>query len=304
MRLVQARFITACQQLLALGVVLAVLTPASGVVSLDIVGQHPGAAGAGGPAVISGALRSATVPTAVVEPTVTEVPLTTASGSARSLAGRTVVGASVTSSRVTSKPQDVTGYGAVGVTWAHGEDLDDDQIALQVRTRQGDAWSDWADLEYHDDHAPDADSPDAATSRPGTDPLIIGDVDAVQIKARAGDALPDDLSMAVVEPGRARRDRDRGAGRRRHGVRRRVRGAQRRDRGDHRGRHRAPGRPQGGPADHLLARPVGGRRVDPQQELAALRLHQRRLRAPHRQRQQLHRGAGAGASSAASTPTT
>ncbi|KRF29390.1 FG-GAP-like repeat-containing protein [Nocardioides sp. Soil805] len=203
MRLVQARFITACQQLLALGVVLAVLTPASGVISLDIVGQHPGAAGAGGPAVISGALQSATVPTTVVEPTVTEVPLTTPTGSARALAGRTVVGGSVTSSRVTSKPQDVTGYGAVGVTWAHGEDLADDQISLQVRIREGDTWSDWADLEYHDDHAPDAGSPDAATSRPGTDPLIIGDVDAVQIQARASDTLPDDLSMAVVEPGRA-----------------------------------------------------------------------------------------------------
>jgi hypothetical protein len=200
MRLVQARFITACQQLLALGVVLAVLTPASGVISLDIVGEHPAS---GGPAVISGALRSATVPTTVVEPTVTEVPLTTSTGGARALSGRTVVGGSVTSSRVTSKPQDVTGYGAVGITWAHGEDLGDDQIALKVRTREGDTWSDWSNLEYHDDHAPDAGSPDAATSRPGTDPLIIGDVDAVQVKARADQALPDDLSLAVVEPGRA-----------------------------------------------------------------------------------------------------
>ena len=41
--------------------VLVVLTPASGVISLDIVGQQPAG---GGPAVISGALRSATVPTA------------------------------------------------------------------------------------------------------------------------------------------------------------------------------------------------------------------------------------------------
>ena len=41
MRPVQARFITACQQLLALGVVLAVLTPAAGVMSLDIVGAAP-----------------------------------------------------------------------------------------------------------------------------------------------------------------------------------------------------------------------------------------------------------------------
>ena len=36
---VQARFVTACQQLLALGVVLAVLTPAAAVLSLDIVVQ-------------------------------------------------------------------------------------------------------------------------------------------------------------------------------------------------------------------------------------------------------------------------
>ena len=42
MRPLQARLITTCQQVLALGVVLAVLTPASGVVSLDIVGERPG----------------------------------------------------------------------------------------------------------------------------------------------------------------------------------------------------------------------------------------------------------------------
>ena len=42
MRPLQARLVTLCQQVLALGVVLVVLTPASGVVSLDIVGEHPG----------------------------------------------------------------------------------------------------------------------------------------------------------------------------------------------------------------------------------------------------------------------
>ena len=43
MRPLQARLVTFCQQVLALGVVLVVLTPASGVVSLDIVGEAPGA---------------------------------------------------------------------------------------------------------------------------------------------------------------------------------------------------------------------------------------------------------------------
>ena len=38
----RSRFVTACQQLLALAVVLAVLTPAASVVTLDVVGSAPG----------------------------------------------------------------------------------------------------------------------------------------------------------------------------------------------------------------------------------------------------------------------
>jgi hypothetical protein len=40
----RSRYVTACQQLLALGVVLAALTPAASVVSLDVVGSAPGRA--------------------------------------------------------------------------------------------------------------------------------------------------------------------------------------------------------------------------------------------------------------------
>jgi len=204
MRPVQARFITACQQLLALGVVLAVLTPAAGVLSLDIVGARP--APAGSPA-LTGALASATVPTSAVESEVTEVPLTTRTGNARSLVGSTLMRGSSSVTRVTSRPQSVTGYGAVGVTWAHGEAIEEDGIEVLVRTREGDEWSDWSTIGYHDDHAPDPGTPDALTDRPGTDPLIIGDVDAVQVKASVDGeeaaALPDDLKLAVVEPGTA-----------------------------------------------------------------------------------------------------
>ena len=43
----RSRFVTACQQLLALAVVLAVLTPAASIVTLDVVGSGPdGPAGA------------------------------------------------------------------------------------------------------------------------------------------------------------------------------------------------------------------------------------------------------------------
>ncbi len=206
MRPLQARLVTLCQQVLALGVVLVVLTPASGVVSLDIVGGHPagqlGRTGSGPAAPAE--LMSATVPTRAVTPHVTEVPLTGAAGGFKGLVGRTVTGGATTG-RVTSRPQSVVGFSAVGVTWEHGEDLEEDQITLRVRTRTGEEWSDWEDLEYHDEHGPDPDSPEAAASRPGTEPTFVGDVDDVQVEARTdGVALPDDLSLALVDPGSAR----------------------------------------------------------------------------------------------------
>ena len=147
---------------------------------------------------------SATVPTRAVKPTVTEVPLTGTDGGFAGLQGRTVAGGA-TDARVVSKPQAVAGFAAIGVTWEHGEDLDEDQISLQVRTRTGDEWSDWEALEYHDEHGPDAGSAEAANARPGSEPMFVGEVDDVQVQARTdGATLPDDLSLALVDPGSAR----------------------------------------------------------------------------------------------------
>lgn len=201
MRILQARVVTLCQQLLAFGVVLAFLTPATGVVSLDIVaGDEPRANSASAPAT----LASATVPNGAVEAQVTEVPLTTPTGNARPLAGDTVAGGSVGDSRVVSKPQPVSGFAAVGVTWEHGQQLEEEEIALQVRTRSGETWGQWEDLKYQDEHGPDAGSAEAQGARPGTEPLFVGEVDQVQVKARTeGTVLPDDLSVALISPGEA-----------------------------------------------------------------------------------------------------
>ncbi len=197
MRIVKERFVTICQQLLAFGVVLAVLTPAAGVVSLDIVGDDHSAVGTAAASTVS-----ATVPTGVVDSSVTEVPLTNVDGDTAALAGRTVLGASLSSSRVTSRPRAVSGYAAVGVTWQAGQDFDEGQIDLRVRTRTGEVWSDWQELEYHDEHGPDAGSAEARTARPGTEPMFVGEVDDVQIKAHTdGTPLPADLSAALITPG-------------------------------------------------------------------------------------------------------
>ena len=229
MRPCKAHFVTSCQQLLALGAVLAVLTPAASVVSLDVVhtpGSSAGAARAQAPVpgrpvpaprAASKDRReppTATVPVAPVEPVVHEVALTPDRESAtdrdprpRTSDRRTPGGSGpeteeATRTTVLSEPQPVTGYGAVGVTWSHDEQVADDQIELQVRTATGGAWTGWSELEYHDEHAPDPGTAEDAGTRPGTDPVFVGEVDEVQLRAVAEDGLPEDMSLAVVSPGR------------------------------------------------------------------------------------------------------
>ena len=210
MRPNKARFVTACQQLLAVGAVLSVLGPAADVVSLDVVVTRPGPVDArtGLPALtrqpgvpldrrVSGEdEEESRVETAPVEPAVTEVPMRTESKAKQPRAeGR----------EFTSQPAKVQGFGTVGVTWSHRNNIADDEIKVLVRTKREGAWSEWARLEYHDDHGPDPDSAEGRASRPGTDPLIVGHVDEVQAKAITSDGTAaDDVQMSVIEPGRSK----------------------------------------------------------------------------------------------------
>src|SRR5215216_2012376 len=118
----QARFVTACQQLLALAVVCAALTPALGVVSLDVVAEAPSEGeGALMSAYGEEALKSSRLPSSPVSAELREVALTGAAspaGSKKNPSGRLVavtpnarvVPAPSGGSRLTSVPQRVTGY--------------------------------------------------------------------------------------------------------------------------------------------------------------------------------------------------
>ncbi|MGB0099656.1 MAG: FG-GAP-like repeat-containing protein [Nocardioides sp.] len=205
----KSSFVTLCQQLLALGVVIAALTPAASVISLDVVRESPDAQT--GP-VVEGELaaysRAAATPaqvsTAAVDPTVTEYALTAPEGRGKplpeALSARSKVGA-LDGPEVTSVPEDVSGYGAVGITWANGEQVAEDDLALSARTRTGDSWSEWVDLEYHDEHGPDPDSAEGRQARPGSEALLVGEVDQVQVRVAAEDELPTDMRLAVIDPG-------------------------------------------------------------------------------------------------------
>src|SRR3546814_10205742 len=71
-----------------------------------------------------------------------------------------------------------------------------------VRTRTDDEWSEWTAVDYHDEHGPDPDSEEAKNARPGPDPLLVGEVEAVQAKAVTveGVSLPSDMKLALVAP--------------------------------------------------------------------------------------------------------
>jgi uncharacterized protein with LGFP repeats len=206
------RFVTACQQLLALGLVIAVLTPAASVISLDVVHDRPdGATAATGlaadlSAYVRESSRTSTVPDQVVDPTVKEYGLTASSAAPRNARTKAdmLAAKKTTDDEVTSVPEPVVGYGAVGVTWEHGTKVREDEITVQVRTRTGQRWSKWMDVDYDADHGPDPGTAEARHARPGTDALLVGDVDDVQVQvgSTTGD-LPPDLRLAVIDPGAA-----------------------------------------------------------------------------------------------------
>ncbi|WP_370247760.1 N-acetylmuramoyl-L-alanine amidase [Nocardioides sp.] len=201
-----------CQRLLVLGVICAALTPAARIHSLDLVpdpAEAGSAAGGGGlpplamTAYVQAARTTTRVPTAPVDPVVKEYPLTApagarvAPGSLQATARPMPGGAS----KLISRPQRVTGFGAVGVTWASGTRLREQDLTIKVRLRDGGRWSPWRDMVYHDDHGPDPDSAEARRARPGTDELLVGTVKRVQVKIVADRAVPSDLKLAVIDPG-------------------------------------------------------------------------------------------------------
>ncbi|GAA4803790.1 N-acetylmuramoyl-L-alanine amidase [Nocardioides caeni] len=196
------RFVTVCQHLLALAVVVAVLTPAARTVTMDVQPAQPVQVQ---PTDV--ALRAADfpskVPTGPVAADVDEYALTAPAGKgqARASTRATAKVAAGGEEQVLSDVVPVDGYGAVGVTWAHDEVVGHDAIGVQVRTRTDGAWSGWEDAEYHDEHGPDPASAEGKNARPGTDALLVGDVDAVQVKVATEDAAPADMKLAVIDPG-------------------------------------------------------------------------------------------------------
>src|SRR3954447_7511113 len=210
MRITRSRYITICQQFLVTGVVLVVGLSAAGVMTLQIVApadRGPQASSLA-PAVRVGEGYAATAP---VSPEVREVKVAGIDRQAAKDIPGVVTPPQPRSARkaaaplelaALSTPAPVHGYATVGVTWKPGTELPEDQIKVQVRTLKDGAWSGWTTAAYHDEHGPDAGTAEARTVRPGTDAVVVGNVDEVQMKAETVDGrAPSDLELAVIDPG-------------------------------------------------------------------------------------------------------
>lgn len=208
----RARFVTACQQMLALGAVLAVLTPAAAVVSLDVVHDAPGQQRM--QQVAATGDESGEVPSGEVKASVHEVALTQ---DGPGIAGRPTAdarkraGAGGDTQQVLSTPQPVSGYASVGVTWSADQPAarsadghaHESAGSFEVRTRTDGVWTDWESMDYHDEHAPDPGSVEDQQARPGTDAYVVGDVDDVQVRVTTEGAAPGGMDLAIVDPGEA-----------------------------------------------------------------------------------------------------
>lgn len=103
-----------------------------------------------------------------------------------------------------SDPEEVSGFATVGVTWKGGQAISEDDLRVEVRTEDDGRWSGWTEAEFHDDHGPDQGSAEAGrqATRPGTDALVIGDVDRVQMRATSHSGkAPEDVHLAIIDPG-------------------------------------------------------------------------------------------------------
>ncbi len=209
----RSRFVLACQQAIALAAVAAVAVSAATVVSLDIVAPAGPVSSANRvtPAAVTPGQAVVAAPRAgrPIRPVVREVPLDGIDRRGlRALAGESetvVTGAGVLSApsrlSVLSAPEPVRGYATVGITWApSGLAWGRDRLAIELRTRSRGVWSTWQPVQNDPEH--EADPEELAAVRDGTDPVVVGDVDDVQVRATTADGrTPGDMSLSLVNPG-------------------------------------------------------------------------------------------------------
>ena len=197
----RGRFVLLSQQTFALAVVGAMAVSAAGVVELEIVPPpHSGTARAAG---VEGP-QASLVSAAPVTPEVRTVPFGGFSAQVQRGTARHPATAEDDAQQISaiSPVEEATGYATVGVTWDADVELAEEDITVSVRTRTDGAWSTWQEMHYDPEHQPDPGTTEGQRVAPGTDAVVVGDVDGVQVRAAtATGQAPGGLALAIVDPG-------------------------------------------------------------------------------------------------------
>ncbi len=90
------------------------------------------------------------------------------------------------------KPTEVDSFGFVGVTWAAGDALKD--VHVTVRTKAGETWSGWKELELEDDTGNEG-------GRPGTEGVWVGKADGVAARVTTASGTPHDVRIVTIDGG-------------------------------------------------------------------------------------------------------
>jgi uncharacterized protein with LGFP repeats len=215
MQLNRARYVTICQQFLVTAAVLAVGLSAAGVMTLEIVAPGSESAVAGGDLLPAVRVQEAYVATKPISPKLRQVSVSTVDKTAErtlpatkqapndeQLNPKLAARRAPKKLAILTKPEPVTGFATVGVTWQPGINLAESAISIQVRSLLHGKWSEWTTANYHDDHGPDADTSEGAHTRPGTDALVVGYADKVQMRAETRDGTaPAGMRLVLIDPG-------------------------------------------------------------------------------------------------------
>ncbi len=88
-------------------------------------------------------------------------------------------------------------FGLVGLSW---DTAPPEGSTVKVRVREDDGWTPWLTIPFEADHGPDAGSVERQTIRAGTDPMLTGPSDALQVWVQTPDGqAPGDAEVHLVD---------------------------------------------------------------------------------------------------------
>lgn len=106
---------------------------------------------------------------------------------------------------LTVSQPDTDAFSSVGVTWAQGDVTD---IVVQIRVKDADDdWGSWTTIEADDVEPNPTPGADGTATRGGTAPFWTGESYGVEVIVQgAGGFVPDDVKVALVDPGESPAD--------------------------------------------------------------------------------------------------